>query len=708
MTSILRHRKYLRAVMIPFYCGVACVQAAVFEVNLISDNSDELPGDGACDVSIFVPGNQCSFRAAIEEANTTGATDEIRFTNIPTVDDEAVIVLQADLPWITETLVIDGSSAPGWSPASPKPIVFVDGGHTWDGISFDGFSSHHSEIHNLGIVRIGGTAIFISSDSHSIWLEGNYVGYWPGFVGQAGSTSGITTHADGGVFGPRLVAGSMIGYANYIANNDYSGILLTAIADSCQVAGNHVFGNNRCRLSKACGPDDFYAGITVGGDYTRIGYVTDASNQIPLGNFVYNNHINGISLIRGDNNSISGNIVGMDATGTLSPNGSIGIRITDVSIDNARIGSLSGDPWNEGTPTSARRNLVVSDGLSSCIEILDGTGSTSIEGNDIGLNAQRDDSLGQCFEGIAINGAGTGIVVANNTIAGAASAEITVAATAGVSINNNIVGAVFDDSLSRYSPLPGSGEFSVALSGTPSIDLSHNTIVSANSGLSVAGPSDQAVIANNYFGVDRLGNEILTPLVGVSVSTTTGHVTIGAEYDSATIASKSGNLFAQAGLAKISLNPTSGSATIRGNQYTQGGIDIDMGAGPNDPGDGDTGVNNLQNYPETDSVTWNFNGGEPTLDVQAFMATGIFDGAYPIQMDVYVSSDLDHNRAKIWIASAFAAAPSAIVDINDIPDVGPGGRVYLMATDADGASSEMGPPTAFGDVLFADSFEFSD
>jgi len=51
--------------------------ARTFTVNALEDRTDVLPGDGLCDADAGAPGEQCTLRAAVQEANATPGTDTI-------------------------------------------------------------------------------------------------------------------------------------------------------------------------------------------------------------------------------------------------------------------------------------------------------------------------------------------------------------------------------------------------------------------------------------------------------------------------------------------------------------------------------------------------------------------------------------------------------------------------------------------------------
>ncbi len=84
--------------------------AAVLPVDTILDAHDETPGDGICHANALV---NCSYRAALEEANALPGADQIRF-DIPGAPPHVIRPSTdgAVFPQILDSVVIDGSSEP--------------------------------------------------------------------------------------------------------------------------------------------------------------------------------------------------------------------------------------------------------------------------------------------------------------------------------------------------------------------------------------------------------------------------------------------------------------------------------------------------------------------------------------------------------------------------------------------------------------------
>src|SRR5215218_10253315 len=85
-----------------------------FVVNRVGDQADPNLGDDRCDVAPAADGDQCTLRAAIQQANATAAADVIRFA-IPGPGVHTIAPTAA-LPPVTDQLTIDGYTQPGARP----------------------------------------------------------------------------------------------------------------------------------------------------------------------------------------------------------------------------------------------------------------------------------------------------------------------------------------------------------------------------------------------------------------------------------------------------------------------------------------------------------------------------------------------------------------------------------------------------------------
>jgi CSLREA domain-containing protein len=96
----------LMAVLVGLSSGRAAEGATTFTVNSTADEADINITNGRCD-SDGAAGDQCTLRAAIEEANDTSGDDTIDF-DIDGTGAVRTISPTSALPTITDTLTIDG------------------------------------------------------------------------------------------------------------------------------------------------------------------------------------------------------------------------------------------------------------------------------------------------------------------------------------------------------------------------------------------------------------------------------------------------------------------------------------------------------------------------------------------------------------------------------------------------------------------------
>ncbi len=275
---------------------------------------------------------------------------------------------------------------------------------------------------------------------------------------------------------------------------------------------------------------------------------TDVSGTVALGNFTQsigvdiasgsNNTVGGTSA--GARNVISGNhtgirIVGTDATANKVQGNYIGPDVTgNVAVFNFTGVEIAGAPDNLVGGTSAAARNVIS-GNKTGVGILDASGN-KVQGNFIGTNANGTKALGNTDDGVDIP-CGNNNIISDNVISANSSTGVVIRCNlaTGNLVQRNFIGT----DKSGKIPL-GNGEHGVAIAD----NASNNTIggTSQNEGNVIAFNSPSGVIVHS-----STGNAIL-----------------------------SNSIFSNSSL----------------------GIDLDVdGVTTNDAGDGDTGANNLQNFP---------------------------------------------------------------------------------------------------------------
>ncbi|HBE67073.1 MAG TPA: hypothetical protein DDW52_02890, partial [Planctomycetaceae bacterium] len=118
-------------------------------------------------------GGAGSLRRAITDANSNSGTDTIEF-NIPGGGVHTINLTSA-LPYINDTVIIDGTTE---SDFSGTPLIELNGasaGSSTDGLTLD-TGSGGSTIRGLIINRFGGDGIRIDTGSNNNTIVGNYIG----------------------------------------------------------------------------------------------------------------------------------------------------------------------------------------------------------------------------------------------------------------------------------------------------------------------------------------------------------------------------------------------------------------------------------------------------------------------------------------------------------------------------------------------------
>jgi CSLREA domain-containing protein len=283
---------------------------ATFTVTETTDAADANLADAFCDVG----GGVCTLRAAIQEANDTpnsgtfGEADQIHFS-IGASGSTQTISPATALPTITERLVVDGSTQPGYAGV---PLITVSGTGTSpaspDGFVF-GSGSGASALDALALVNH--RAAIKTTGTGTASITRSYIG-----IAQDGTASALTDNLIGVEIGPECCTnlGELPredGMGNVISNNA-TGIVDTA-GGGGQIYGNFV-GTNP-------------AGTAALGN-TGDGMNTDGITTI-IGNVFSGNGDDGIDATGAA--FISFNNIGTNDAGTAAvPNGGAGVELKDT------------------------------------------------------------------------------------------------------------------------------------------------------------------------------------------------------------------------------------------------------------------------------------------------------------------------------------------------------------------------------------------
>ncbi|WP_284186858.1 cadherin domain-containing protein, partial [Zoogloea oryzae] len=418
-----------------------------------------------------------------------------------------------------------------------------------------------------------------------------------GFTGEPvialnGASAGAS--AIGLLFSGSGTAGSSVKYLA-ISNFTSSGIRIENTSN-VTVAGNYI-GTNLAGTAAAGNQ----AGVVIyNATNNLIGGTTVASRNVISGNTVDGVQIFGASAT---GNVVSGNYIGLDATGTV-----------DLGNTNQGVAIFTGATNNTiGGTTAGARNVISGNNGAGVLISDSGTNFNTIAGNYIGTNAAGNAAIGNTQQGVLID-TGSGNVIggsvagAGNVISGNLDNGVVVT-NGGVNnyVQGNIVG--LDESGTTVIANGQEGvEVAAGASGTwiGGATAATRNIIAGNTwqGIGVYGATtDGTVIRGNWIGVaadgtTARGNEKQGILVIDATNTMIGGSSAG-----------EGNIIANAGAGHqgVVISGASTGAVMIGNSiYANSSLGIDVGGDwitANDTGDADTGANNLQNTPVLTSAS---------------------------------------------------------------------------------------------------------
>jgi len=337
-----------------------------------------------------------SLRQAILDASTMGGVT-ITF-NIPGTGVHTVSPLSA-LPNIAQPVTIDGYTQPGSSQNTNPPtmgdnaviLIELSGAMAPPNSNFSGLHilfalADNCTVRGLAINSFQHDAIDIDSNGNTI--EGNFIGTnASGTAALPNGTNGLGAVIFVGASSNNTVGGTTPDARNVISGNIGPGI------SSQGGAGNVVQGNligTDATGSLALGNTG--PGILINGSTDVVGgATTDARNVISGNN-------RGIDVSGGSGNTIQGNFIGTDVTGTTAlANPNVGVNL-NTGVLNTVIGGLTATP---GTPPG---NLISGNSGNSGVILGQDASSSIIQGNIIGADITGTQPLGNSPGGITING----------------------------------------------------------------------------------------------------------------------------------------------------------------------------------------------------------------------------------------------------------------------------------------------------------------
>jgi hypothetical protein len=227
-------------------------------------------------------------------------------------------------------------------------------------------------------------------------------------------------------------------------------------------------------------------------------------------------------------------------------------------------------------------------------------------------------------------------------------------------------------------------------------DAARNVISGNSIGIQVGGffsGTTGIVIQGNYIGLNAAGTgAVPNTQQGIAV-TDAASATIGGTQSGA------GNKIAFNGGPGVTVSSGTGNS-IRGNSiFSNNGLGIDLGVNgvtPNDINDGDTGPNQLQNFPVITSVT-----GTTTTTIQGSLKS-IPNTAF--QIDFYTNATVDpsgNGEGAVFFGTTSVntnANGDATINVTIQNDLLPGRVITATATDPNGNTSEFSAADGTGAV----------
>src|SRR5262249_2085717 len=285
----------------------------------------------------FAPGTQRAIFMISNGSNAPG----LRAANNYFANGVATILQDAELPLLSESVVVDATLQPGYT---GRPIVALNGANA--GIT-NGLTilSPDCEIRGLIIGAYDGSAISVED------VNANIAGCWLG-VDPSGSgawanhADGITVWANGAVIG-----GGTPADRNVLSGNGGHGVLVEFTASAAQILGNYVGTDvtGSAALPNATA-SPIASGVRVDGDNCIVGGAAPGERNVISGNQGAG------AILSGFANRLAGNWIGVDAGGT----GALGNTGNGVLVS----ADFGGSGLAIGGPSPGDGNLIANNGGS--------------------------------------------------------------------------------------------------------------------------------------------------------------------------------------------------------------------------------------------------------------------------------------------------------------------------------------------------------
>jgi len=540
--------------------------------------------------------DSCTLQAALYLANRPSSGPDLITFNIGGGGPQTINAtgfFPSGLGASYEPVTIDGTTQPGYA---GTPLIEVTGASFYfrygASVVFRGLAINGAS-YAINLLGPGGGSI----------IEGNFFG--TDLTGTVIKSNGISI--DISASSNNIVGGTTQSAGNLISGSGSGGVRIESLFGYPYAAtGNLVQGNK-------IGTDvTGSAALSNNGGGVR---VEDTLNS----GLVFNNTIGGTqpgagNLISGNWSSTGGVYLKWDTQGNLVQGNLIGTN----AAGTARLGNYEGvlvygSNQTIGGTTPAARNVVSGSGRDG---VRVGGDGLLVQGNFIGTDVTGTDDIGNFDDGAECGGActiGGALAAARNIISGNDDAGVELTGFSSYShVEGNYIGtdvtgsAAVRNSYGVAIRRGGTGIIvggPTAAPGTPPGNLISGNMVGVYLDGMTAQPSPAGnFVRGNLIGTDATGLLPLGNDWGVEVNRSNDNVIGG-------LLPGEGNAIAFNGTHRtfdgIVVWDGTGNSILGNAIYSNRNLGIDLsgdGVSPNDPGDGDAGANNRQNFPVITSV----------------------------------------------------------------------------------------------------------
>ena len=331
---------------------------------------------------------------AITNANSTPGLDRILF-NLPGVNRSIRPTASTPLV-ITDPVILDGTSQPGYA---GLPVIELNGLLAGSGTVGLRVQAGNCVVRGLVINHFSGQGLYLDGGASNV-VQNNFIGTDVSGTGHAGNgMAGIYINRSAW----NLIGGTNSTQRNLVSSTNHEGIYLADVRSYSNVIQGNFIGTT---VSGTAPLGNLTYGIFV---YNSCSNLIGGSSP-GAGNLISGNSWAGLALtdVNTKRNVVQGNIIGLDATGTLVlGNTNVGVMISLASANVI------------GGTVPAARNVISGNQQHGVFLEQPSAVSNIIQGNYIGTDFYGTNSRGNASAGVAIlAGASSNLVGGTNSGAG--------------------------------------------------------------------------------------------------------------------------------------------------------------------------------------------------------------------------------------------------------------------------------------------------